>query len=66
MMLYRGIECPCLHVKNFVVTLSGKKIAKCTEWKKLAVRFSAFDYAEYASNMTESSDEEEEEEEETE
>uniref|UniRef100_A0A8D3DTJ4 RNA helicase n=1 Tax=Scophthalmus maximus TaxID=52904 RepID=A0A8D3DTJ4_SCOMX len=65
MMLYRGIECPCLHVKNFVVTLSGKKIAKCTEWKKLAVRFSAFDYAEYASNMTESSDEEEEEEEET-
>ncbi|KAF0026473.1 hypothetical protein F2P81_021210 [Scophthalmus maximus] len=62
MMLYRGIECPCLHVKNFVVTLSGKKIAKCTEWKKLAVRFSAFDYAEYASNMTESSEEEEEEE----
>ncbi|XP_035532757.1 interferon-induced helicase C domain-containing protein 1 [Morone saxatilis] len=59
MMLYRGIECPCLHVKNFVVTLSGKKISKCTKWSELAVKFSAFDYAEHASKVAESSDEEE-------
>uniref|UniRef100_A0A8C4HMT6 RNA helicase n=1 Tax=Dicentrarchus labrax TaxID=13489 RepID=A0A8C4HMT6_DICLA len=58
MMLYRGIECPCLHVKNFVVTLSGKKISKCTKWSELAIKFSAFDYAEHASKIAESSDEE--------
>ncbi|CAK6954109.1 interferon-induced helicase C domain-containing protein 1 [Scomber scombrus] len=60
MMLYRGIECPCLHVKNFVVATNGKKISKCTKWSELAVKFSAFDYAEHASRMAESSDDEEE------
>ncbi|XP_010730514.3 interferon-induced helicase C domain-containing protein 1 isoform X1 [Larimichthys crocea] len=59
MMLYRGIDCPCLHVKNFVVTFSGKKISKCTKWSELSVRFSAFDYAEHASQVADSSDEEE-------
>lgn len=59
MMLYRGIDCPCLHVKNFVVTISGKKISKCTKWSELAVKFSAFDYAEHAKEMAESSDEDE-------
>ncbi|XP_040003698.1 interferon-induced helicase C domain-containing protein 1 [Xiphias gladius] len=59
MMMYRGIECPCLHVKNFVVTFSGKKIGKCTKWNELAVRFSAFDYAEHARQVAESSDDEE-------
>ncbi|XP_070770332.1 interferon-induced helicase C domain-containing protein 1 [Enoplosus armatus] len=59
MMLYRGIECPCLHVKNFVVALDGKKISKCTKWSELAVRFSAFDYTEHASQVAESSDDEE-------
>ncbi|KAI3356209.1 hypothetical protein L3Q82_017456, partial [Scortum barcoo] len=49
MMLYRGIDCPCLHVKNFVVAINGKKITKCTKWIELPVRFSAFDYAEHAS-----------------
>lgn len=60
MMLYRGIECPCLHVKNFVVATNAKKISKCTKWSELAVKFSAFDYAEHASRMAESSDDEEE------
>ncbi|KAM7380584.1 hypothetical protein PAMP_003871 [Pampus punctatissimus] len=59
MMFYRGIECPCLHVKNFVVALSGKKISKCTKWSELAVKLSAFDYAEHASQVVEDSDEDE-------
>ncbi|XP_022596472.1 interferon-induced helicase C domain-containing protein 1 isoform X1 [Seriola dumerili] len=59
MMMYRGIECPCLHVKNFVVTCSGKKIGKCTKWSELAVKFSAFDYAENARRVAESSDDDE-------
>nr|XP_019945214.1 PREDICTED: interferon-induced helicase C domain-containing protein 1 [Paralichthys olivaceus] len=57
MMVYRGIECPCLHVQNFVVTLNGKKIAKCSKWSELPVRFSAFDYAEQARQLASSSDE---------
>ena len=60
MMLYRGIECPSLHVKNFVVATNAKKISKCTKWNELPVKFSAFDYAEHASRMAESSDDEEE------
>ncbi|XP_040912388.1 interferon-induced helicase C domain-containing protein 1 isoform X2 [Toxotes jaculatrix] len=59
MMMYRGIELPCLHVKNFVVTFNGKKISKCTKWNELAVKFAAFDYAEHASRVAESSDDEE-------
>lgn len=59
MMLYRGIECPCLHVKNFVVAVSGKKIPKCTKWSDLPVRFSAFDYADHASQLALNSDDEE-------
>ncbi|KAM9347722.1 interferon-induced helicase C domain-containing protein 1 isoform 2-T2 [Symphorus nematophorus] len=59
MMLYRGIECPCLHVKNFVVTHNGKKISKCTKWSELRVKFSAFDYAEHAGQVADSSDDEE-------
>ena len=60
MMLYRGLECPCLHVKNFVVTLKGKNITKCTKWSELTVRFSAFDYADHASQVAQSSDDEDE------
>uniref|UniRef100_A0A669ED88 RNA helicase n=1 Tax=Oreochromis niloticus TaxID=8128 RepID=A0A669ED88_ORENI len=52
MMMYKGIECPCLDVKNFVVNLNGKKISKCTKWNEVPIKFSAFDYAEHASNMT--------------
>ncbi|XP_071329655.1 interferon-induced helicase C domain-containing protein 1 isoform X2 [Trachinotus anak] len=59
MMVYRGIECPCLHVKNFVVTCNGKKIGKCARWNELAVKFSPFDYAEHAKRVAESSDDEE-------
>ncbi|XP_078142033.1 interferon-induced helicase C domain-containing protein 1 isoform X2 [Centroberyx gerrardi] len=60
MMFYRGIECPCLHVKNFVVMYSGKKNSKCTTWSELAyIQFSAFDYIEHAGRVVQSSDDEE-------
>ncbi|XP_040056601.2 interferon-induced helicase C domain-containing protein 1 [Gasterosteus aculeatus] len=58
MMLYRGIDCPSLHVKNFVVTFNEKKISKCTKWGDLPIRFPVFDYAEQASRVAESSDDE--------
>ncbi|XP_017279885.1 interferon-induced helicase C domain-containing protein 1 [Kryptolebias marmoratus] len=59
MMMYRGIECPCLHVKNFVVNIRGKNISNCTRWSDLPVKFLPFDYAEYANQMAQSSDDEE-------
>lgn len=58
MMHFRGIQCPSLHVKNFVVTISGKKIAKCSQWTAVPAKFSAFDYVAHASQQVESSDEE--------
>nr|AHX37214.1 melanoma differentiation-associated protein 5 [Oplegnathus fasciatus] len=61
MMLYRGIDCPCLHVKNFVVAVSGKKIPKCTKWIDLPVKFSAFDYTEHADRVAQSSDDDDDE-----
>ncbi|XP_041663660.1 interferon-induced helicase C domain-containing protein 1 [Cheilinus undulatus] len=59
MMMFKGLELPCLHVKNFTVTVNGKKMNKCNKWKDLAVKFTAFDYAEHASRVVESSDDEE-------
>lgn len=58
MMHYRGLQCPCLHVKNFVVAIGGKKMLKCSQWTDLPVRFSAFDYAEHAGRLVEFSDDE--------
>ncbi|XP_029315120.1 interferon-induced helicase C domain-containing protein 1 [Cottoperca gobio] len=56
MMLYRGIDCPCLHVKNFVVTFNGKKKNKCTKWTDLKIKFPAFNYIEHASQVAEGLD----------
>uniref|UniRef100_A0A674MEM0 RNA helicase n=1 Tax=Takifugu rubripes TaxID=31033 RepID=A0A674MEM0_TAKRU len=44
MMYFRGIQCPSLHVKNFVVAISGKNMPKCSKWTDVPARFSAFDY----------------------
>lgn len=55
-MLYHSIKCPSLHVKNFVVTISGKKISKCTKWSELPVNFPALDYVELARRVVQSSD----------
>ncbi|KAF7215920.1 interferon-induced helicase C domain-containing protein 1 [Nothobranchius furzeri] len=57
-MVYRGMDFPCLHVKNFVVNINGKKISNCTKWSDLPIRFTAFDYIEHASMMAQGSDEE--------
>lgn len=59
MMFYRGIECPCLHVKNFVVALNGKPPTTCTKWSELPVKFEDFDYAEHAKYMVQDSDDDE-------
>ncbi|XP_041858379.1 interferon-induced helicase C domain-containing protein 1 isoform X2 [Melanotaenia boesemani] len=59
MMMYRGIECPCLNVKNFVVNISGKKYSNFTKWNELPIKFPAFDYIEHASLMVQNMDDEE-------
>ncbi|XP_032423774.1 interferon-induced helicase C domain-containing protein 1 isoform X1 [Xiphophorus hellerii] len=58
MMWYRGIELPCLHVKNFVVDINTKKYSNCTRWIDLPVKFPDFDYIEHASLMAQGSDDE--------
>ncbi|KAI4889660.1 hypothetical protein NFI96_000229 [Prochilodus magdalenae] len=60
MMLYKSIECPCLHIKNFVVTYDTKKKV-FSKWNELAIRFPAFDYSMHADLVTHSSDEDIEE-----
>uniref|UniRef100_A0AAV2K4T9 RLR CTR domain-containing protein n=1 Tax=Knipowitschia caucasica TaxID=637954 RepID=A0AAV2K4T9_KNICA len=63
MMNYRGLNCPCLHVKNFGVTLKGEKVSKCSKWSELPVKFRAFDYANHVAQMNSSESEDDEEEE---
>ncbi|KAI5107256.1 interferon-induced helicase C domain-containing protein 1 [Silurus meridionalis] len=55
MMLYKGIEFPCLHIKNFVVTYNSKKKV-FSKWNELAIRFTAFDYSNHVF-MQQSDDE---------
>uniref|UniRef100_A0A4W4HG59 RNA helicase n=1 Tax=Electrophorus electricus TaxID=8005 RepID=A0A4W4HG59_ELEEL len=43
MMLYKSIECPCLHIKHFVVTYGSKK-KDFRKWNELAIRFPSFSY----------------------
>ncbi|XP_036400948.1 interferon-induced helicase C domain-containing protein 1 [Megalops cyprinoides] len=43
MMLFKGIDCPCLHIKNFVVTYDNKQ-KTYNKWSELAVRFPPFDF----------------------
>uniref|UniRef100_A0A8C2WT53 RNA helicase n=1 Tax=Cyclopterus lumpus TaxID=8103 RepID=A0A8C2WT53_CYCLU len=58
MMLYRGIDCPSIHVKNFVVSFNGEKKSKCTKWSELPIKFPNFDYNEHANRIVESYDDE--------
>ncbi|XP_061091079.1 interferon-induced helicase C domain-containing protein 1 isoform X2 [Conger conger] len=46
MMLYRGIDCPCLNIKKFVVTYNNKQNTY-DQWSELAIRFPAFDYCKH-------------------
>lgn len=61
MMHYRGIDCPCLHVKNFVVTFGEKKLSKCAKWSELAINFPAFDYTEHAGPLADILDDDDDE-----
>uniref|UniRef100_A0A672SBC6 RNA helicase n=1 Tax=Sinocyclocheilus grahami TaxID=75366 RepID=A0A672SBC6_SINGR len=58
MMLYKSIECPCLHIKNFVVTYGSKK-KTFSKWSELPIKFPAFDYTQHADFLVEDSGEEE-------
>ncbi|XP_072541827.1 interferon-induced helicase C domain-containing protein 1 [Salminus brasiliensis] len=60
MMLHKSIECPCLHIKNFVVMYDSKKKV-FSKWNELSIRFPAFDYLLHADLITQNSDEETEE-----
>ncbi|ETE70526.1 Interferon-induced helicase C domain-containing protein 1, partial [Ophiophagus hannah] len=50
MMVYKGLDLPCLKIKNFVVHFKDKK---CTskkiykKWSELAINFPAFSYADH-------------------
>lgn len=55
MMLYKSMECPCLHIKNFVVTYKSKK-KTYIKWTELPIRFSSFDYVQHADLGDEDSD----------
>uniref|UniRef100_A0A673FXK3 RNA helicase n=1 Tax=Sinocyclocheilus rhinocerous TaxID=307959 RepID=A0A673FXK3_9TELE len=57
MMLYKSIECPCLHIKNFVVTYGSKK-KTFSKWSELPIKFPAFDYTQHADLLVEDSGEE--------
>ncbi|XP_061697716.1 interferon-induced helicase C domain-containing protein 1 [Syngnathoides biaculeatus] len=58
MMMYRGIPCPRLQVKNFVVTIKEKKFSKFTKWHELHMKFQPFDYIEHATRLAQWSDDE--------
>ncbi|XP_076119648.1 interferon-induced helicase C domain-containing protein 1 isoform X1 [Alosa pseudoharengus] len=64
MMLYKSIDVPCLHIKNFVVTYNSKNKV-FSKWSELSIRFPAFDYAAHAVDLVDENLEEEEEEEDT-
>ncbi|KAJ8385457.1 hypothetical protein AAFF_G00189090 [Aldrovandia affinis] len=55
MMLYRGIDCPCLHIKNFVVTYSNKQ-KTYDRWSELSIRFPAFDFHNHAQEVADNSE----------
>ncbi|XP_010130092.1 PREDICTED: interferon-induced helicase C domain-containing protein 1 [Buceros rhinoceros silvestris] len=47
MMVHRGLDLPCLKIRNFVVVFEDKKKTKqiFKKWAELSVRFPSFDYA---------------------
>ncbi|XP_053352532.1 interferon-induced helicase C domain-containing protein 1 [Clarias gariepinus] len=57
MMLYKSIECPCLHIKHFVVKYNSKNVTKVfSKWSELPIKFPAFDYSQHV--VTQISDDE--------
>nr|XP_056717258.1 interferon-induced helicase C domain-containing protein 1 [Euleptes europaea] len=56
MMVYRGLDLPCLKIENFVVVFKDKKTAPnqiLKKWKELPIKFPDFDYAEHCESSDE-------------
>ncbi|XP_048341289.1 interferon-induced helicase C domain-containing protein 1 [Sphaerodactylus townsendi] len=56
MMVHRGLDLPCLRIKNFVVVFQGKKTVQnqtFKRWAELPVKFPDFNYAEHCVSSDE-------------
>ncbi|XP_069717331.1 interferon-induced helicase C domain-containing protein 1 [Phaenicophaeus curvirostris] len=55
MMVHRGLDLPCLKIRNFVVVFEDKKTTKqiFKKWAELSVRFPNFDYAAHCPSSDE-------------
>ncbi|NXL48483.1 IFIH1 protein, partial [Podilymbus podiceps] len=55
MMVHRGLDLPCLKIRNFVVVLEDKKTKKeiFKKWGELPIRFPSFDYAAHCPSSDE-------------
>ncbi|XP_065607097.1 interferon-induced helicase C domain-containing protein 1 isoform X2 [Cyrtonyx montezumae] len=55
MMVYRGLDLPCLKIRNFVVAFEDKKTKKdiVKKWGELPVRFPHFNYAAHCPSSDE-------------
>lgn len=55
MMVHRGLDLPCLKIRNFVVVFEDKKATKeiFKKWVELPIRFPSFDYAAHCPSSDE-------------
>ncbi|NWT49753.1 IFIH1 protein, partial [Erythrocercus mccallii] len=55
MMVHRGLDLPCLKIRNFVVLFADKKTTKqiFKKWGDLPIRFPSFDYAAHCPSSDE-------------
>ncbi|NXW58921.1 IFIH1 protein, partial [Eurystomus gularis] len=55
MMVHRGLDLPCLKIRNFVVVFEDKKTTKqiFKKWGELPIRFPSFDYAAHCPSSDE-------------
>ncbi|NWW77545.1 IFIH1 protein, partial [Climacteris rufus] len=55
MMVHRGLDLPCLKIRNFVVVFADKKATKqiFKKWGELPIRFPSFDYAAHCPSSDE-------------
>uniref|UniRef100_A0A8C9G162 RNA helicase n=1 Tax=Pavo cristatus TaxID=9049 RepID=A0A8C9G162_PAVCR len=55
MMVYRGLDLPCLKIRNFVVAFEDKKTTKeiFKKWGELPIRFPNFDYGAHCPSSDE-------------
>ena len=54
-MVHRGLDLPCLKIRNFVVVFEDKKTTKniFKKWGELPVTFPTFDYAAHCPSSDE-------------